>query len=152
MTHGGKVFFTDINEELGCKTREELESEFGERKVGFCVHDVRSMDSWRQVWDEAETFFEGGGIETLVNNAGVYTLGEWNRNIVDVNLTGLLNGTELALEKMKRGVIVQVDFILLVLIQELVFVDWLPGIVPEDLCQPSVHCVQAWSVWLGETT
>ena len=110
LTHGGKVFFTDINEELGLKTKDDLVSQFGDDRVEFSVHDVRSMESWRQVWDKAETFYQGsGGIETLVNNAGVYTLGDWNRNIVDVNLIGMLNGTELALEKMKRGVIVQVN-------------------------------------------
>jgi len=111
LSRGGRVFFTDINEELGLKTHQALVDQFGAGKVEFSVHDVRSMESWRLVWTRAETFFsDTGGVEALVNNAGVYLSGDqdWKRNVVDVNITGVMHGTELALEKMKTGVIVQV--------------------------------------------
>ena len=71
-----------------------------------------SEESWRLVWTRAETFFsDTGGVEALVNNAGVYLSGDqdWKRNVIDVNITGVMHGTELALEKMKTGVIVQVS-------------------------------------------
>ena len=64
LSRGGKVFLTDINEQSGLKTRQELSKEYGDTNVGFHVHDVTSADSWVQVWDAAESFFSGhGGVQ-----------------------------------------------------------------------------------------
>ena len=61
---------TDINEQAGVKTRQELSKEFGGANVGFHVHDVTSADSWTEAWDAAETFFSGHG--------GVQVSHEWS--------------------------------------------------------------------------
>ena len=45
---------TDINTDLGKKTREELGKEFGQKSVGFGKHDVTKEDDWKRVWDEAD--------------------------------------------------------------------------------------------------
>ena len=60
------MFVTDINEQAGVQTRQELGEEFGVASVGFHVHDVTSADSWSQAWDAAETFFSGqGGVQVI---------------------------------------------------------------------------------------
>ena len=146
MTHGGRVFFTDINEELGLKTHQALVDEFGAGRVEFSVHDVVSMESWRLVWTRAETFFsDTGGVEALVNNAGVYLSGDqdWKRNVIDVNITGVMHGTELALEKMKTGVIVQVSLTHASHVSFLI-VDvsgWICGLHGEEHCSWSLHLI-----------
>lgn len=79
--------------------------------------DVTSSDDLRSVARLAVDKF--GGIDTWVNNAGVYiqgrtqdiTLDEYRR-ILDVNLVGTINGTRCALEVMLprgSGVIVQIS-------------------------------------------
>jgi len=98
LSKGGRVFLTDINTDLGKKTREELGKEFGQKSVGFGEHDVTKEDDWKRVWDEAEKFFEGR-VEALCNNAGIFHKTEWKK-MLDINLMGAAYGTMLAMEKM----------------------------------------------------
>ena len=51
-----------------------------------------------QVWDEAETWL-GGKVDVLMNNAGVFSRTNW-RPMNDINMTGLLIGTYVAIERM----------------------------------------------------
>ena len=71
--------------------------------------DVSDLESLRELFSETERRF--GGLDILHNNAG---LGEGSsvwpdvdparcRAIVDVNLTGVILGTQLALDPMRRG-------------------------------------------------
>jgi len=100
LESGGKVFFTDVNEENGTRVKKELQKEFGNDKVGFSVQNVSDAKNWVQVWDEAERFFEGK-VETLVNNAGVYGLKtSTNLDIVNINLIGTILGTHEAVKRM----------------------------------------------------
>jgi len=98
LSKGGKVFFTDINTELGEKTREALKKDFGEKNVGFAEQDVTKQDQWNEVWEKAEKFFEGK-VEALCNNAGIFHKTEWKK-VLDINLMGVAYGTMLAIEKM----------------------------------------------------
>lgn len=79
--------------------------------------DVTREEDLRAVAAEAERRF--GGVDTWVNNAAVYlqgrvqdiTLDEYRR-VLDVNLVGMINGTQRALDLMLprgEGVIVQVS-------------------------------------------
>ena len=109
LRQGGKVYFTDINEEEGTQTKMELHKEFGSNCVEFSVHDITDQDDWDKVWTKAEVFFQGS-VEALVNNAGVYGVKEsLDMNIIDVNIKGTVLGTELGLQRMAKhgGVIVQ---------------------------------------------
>ena len=92
------MFLTDINTELGEKTRTVLAKEFGENNVGFGEQDVTKQEEWREVWEKAEKFF-GGRVEVLCNNAGIFHKTEWKRTL-DINLMGVAYGTMLAMEKM----------------------------------------------------
>ena len=99
------MFFTDISSERGELTRAELEADHGSARLAFSQHDVSDCAQWSQVWLRAEEFF-GGEVEVLCNNAGIYeTYQSTNTNIINVNLLGVVYGTNLAMEKMsvERG-------------------------------------------------
>jgi len=95
---GGRVFFTDINTEIGEKTKTDLEKEFGGKNVEFAEQDVTKREQWEEVWEKAEKFFEGR-VEALCNNAGIFHKTEWKK-VLDINMMGVAYGTMLAMEKM----------------------------------------------------
>ena len=64
---GANVVLTDIDEEKGQAAAEEI----GER-ARFLKHDVSSEDDWRRVLGEVKEMH--GGLDVLVNNAGVVIL------------------------------------------------------------------------------
>ena len=51
-----------------------------------------------KVWDEAESWL-GDKVDVLINNAGVFSRSNW-RPMNDINLTGLLIGTYMAIQRM----------------------------------------------------
>ena len=51
-----------------------------------------------KVWDEAESWL-GDKVDVLMNNAGVFSRSNW-RPMNDINLTGLLIGTYMAIQRM----------------------------------------------------
>ena len=117
LSGGGRVFFTDLSTERGERTRAELVAQYGPARLDFSQQDVADCDQWRQVWLRAEQFF-GGEVEALCNNAGIYeTYQSTNTNIINVNLLGVVYGTNLAMEKMsaerggRGGLIVQISSI-----------------------------------------
>ena len=112
LSGGGRVFFTDLSSERGERTKAELVAQYGSARLDFTQQDVADCDQWRQVWLRAEQFF-GGEVEALCNNAGIYeTYQSTNTNIINVNLLGVVYGTNLAMEKMsaeRGGLIVQIS-------------------------------------------
>lgn len=92
---GARVIVTDISEERGRETVEEIERRGGEGL--FIAHDVAREDHWHSVVEEARERF--GGVDVLLNNAGIYlikplvetTLEDWN-NLMAVNVTGVFLG------------------------------------------------------------
>lgn len=89
--------------------------ELGDQAVGLHL-DVTDRDSFREFLDSAESLF--GPLDGLVNNAGLMILGPIEDEdpavtsaMVGVNLTGVINGTQLAVERMKprrRGRIINI--------------------------------------------
>jgi NAD(P)-dependent dehydrogenase (short-subunit alcohol dehydrogenase family) len=70
--------------------------------------DVRDADRWRAVLDE---FSGDGGLDVLVNNAGVLASGAFSsmdagthRRMVDINVTGVINGAATAGPHLRRAV------------------------------------------------
>jgi 3(or 17)beta-hydroxysteroid dehydrogenase len=101
---GAKVAVTDILEDVGQETAEEIRREGG--KAIFLKHDVASEDSWCEVIEK--TLSEFGKLDILVNNAGIQlvkeiadtSLEEWRR-IMSVNLDGVFLGTKHAIRTMR---------------------------------------------------
>ncbi len=67
---GARIVLTDLNEEAGKATVDEVKGMGGE--AIFVKHDVASEDDWLMVVDAAVEAF--GKIDVLVNNAGVLVL------------------------------------------------------------------------------
>ena len=94
---GAKVVATDIKEQEGRETVEKITAEGGD--AVFLAHDVASEEQWRQVLAAAKEHF--GGIDVLVNNAGIYvisplaetTLELWNR-LFSINVAGVFLGAK----------------------------------------------------------
>lgn len=100
VAEGAKVVATDVLKDEG----EALAAELGESVV-FVTHDVADEAQWAAVVERAEAAF--GGIDVLVNNAGIMPLSfvknlhvdEWLR-MVDVNVNGVLHGIAAVLPTM----------------------------------------------------
>lgn len=100
VRHGAKVLVTDINADGAAKVAAEI----GGASIG---HDVTSPDEWNAAVALAEERF--GGLNILVNNAGIGTIGsveectfeDWRR-VHAIDIDGVFLGCKLALPAMAR--------------------------------------------------
>jgi cyclopentanol dehydrogenase len=117
-TEGAKVLATDMQEEkLKAWVKIEI---IGGRDIEYMVHDVTQRSSWETVVDKAFSLY--GGIDILINDAGVYIPGltmdntpdeTWNK-VLSINLTGPFIGTQLCIPHMRisgGGAIVNISSI-----------------------------------------
>lgn len=104
---GAAVMLADINESLLKETAEELKSQG--INASYVVMDVTNTDSIKTAM--AETARELGGIDIIVNSAGILgTLGieemdkekEWNK-VLEVNLSGTFFASQGALPYLKQS-------------------------------------------------
>jgi NAD(P)-dependent dehydrogenase (short-subunit alcohol dehydrogenase family) len=108
---GARVAIGDLDGELAASVAAEI----GAGARGFAL-DVADRASFERFLDDTEDAF--GPLDVLVNNAGIFHLGafvdedaEATARQIDVNLHGVINGTRLALRRMRprgRGHIVNV--------------------------------------------
>ncbi|MEU6660634.1 glucose 1-dehydrogenase [Streptomyces sp. NPDC046821] len=98
---GANVVVTDVLEDEG----KALAAELGER-ARFARHDVTSEEDWASVAAFATAEF--GGLDGLVNNAGISTgmpveteSVDHFRKVIDINLTGVFIGVKTAINAMK---------------------------------------------------
>jgi len=101
--------------DLDAEAAENAAAELGERHRGFPL-DVTDNDSFENFVDRTES--ELGPVYALINNAGVMILGpleDETEAVTDtmlaVNLRGVINGTRIAMRKMKprgRGRIINI--------------------------------------------
>lgn len=102
VENGAKVVITDINEEAGRKTAENL----GKNAL-FVQQDVTKEEDWERVIAETEKAF--GPVDILVNNAGIViakpiehtSLAEYQK-VIDINQTGTFLGIKMVLPSMKK--------------------------------------------------
>jgi 3(or 17)beta-hydroxysteroid dehydrogenase len=101
---GAKVVVSDVKDKEGAKVADEIVDSGGEAM--FLHHDVANQAEWdRVVRATVERF---GGLQILVNNAGVALSGdvehtsleEW-RWLMSINLDGVFLGTKRAIEAMR---------------------------------------------------
>jgi len=117
LSLGARVCISDINENLGRQTLSELSETFGEDRVEFVGCDVTKEDSVEKLIKQAEEVFKSK-LYCFINNAGVMGEKEGWRLCMDINLTGVLHGTNLAMDQMGKdkggngGVVVNVASIL----------------------------------------
>ena len=95
--NGASVIITDIKEADGKETADKIAADGGEAL--FLAHDVASEEQWQRVLATVKDHF--GGIDVLVNNAGIYfitplaetTLEQWNK-LFSVNVAGVFLGSK----------------------------------------------------------
>ena len=92
------VCISDINEDIGKSTTNELREIFGQDKVTFFASDVTKQEDWEALWNHAENYFSDQ-VTLLVNNAGVGPHIGWKK-CIDIMLVGTALGVFLAVEKM----------------------------------------------------
>jgi len=99
---GVKVCISDVNKDKGEAALKELKERFGEDKVCFVPCDVTKDEEFRNLFDKAEKYFNVGCVDILANNAGINTNYGW-RKCMEVNIMAVMNGTEIAMERMKKA-------------------------------------------------
>ncbi|WP_327293665.1 MULTISPECIES: SDR family oxidoreductase [unclassified Streptomyces] len=100
---GARVVITDVLDDEGAATAAELGAQ-----ARFLHHDVTSEEDWARV--VAFTTAEFGGVQGLVNNAGISTGAyletesvENFRRVLDINLTGVFIGMKSVIPAMKES-------------------------------------------------
>uniref|UniRef100_A0A8C2PQI8 Zgc:56585 n=1 Tax=Cyprinus carpio TaxID=7962 RepID=A0A8C2PQI8_CYPCA len=113
LKNGAKVALIDVNKSLGEELKSTLDQEHGRDRTEFHTADVSSEEDFKVLEKIVETF---GRIDILCNNAGIVNEKHWEKTIA-INLGGVVRGTYLALEHMKKensgngGVIVNISSI-----------------------------------------
>jgi 3alpha(or 20beta)-hydroxysteroid dehydrogenase len=98
---GAKVVFGDVLDDLG----EKVAADLGDNAV-YVHHDVRTEDGWADFVRTAEDRF--GGIDVLVNNAGVLDFGTLTHEtpladymrLIEINQIGVFLGMRAAIPSM----------------------------------------------------
>eukprot|EP01080_Neovahlkampfia_damariscottae_P009167 gene9167-1255_t len=104
---GCNIMINDINEENCIKTSNFLNSKFGENTSSYSVNSVSSENGVNQMINKTIENF--GGIDFLINNAGILTpnripnitLDEWNK-VIEVSMTGTFLCSQKVIEHMKK--------------------------------------------------
>lgn len=104
---GAKVVITDVNEKDGVALAAQINAKQGAGTALFLKHDIASEEDWKRVIAETESTY--GGLDVLVNNAGILAYGNiedtdyatWQR-IQRVNSDGYFLGCFYALPAMKK--------------------------------------------------
>lgn len=104
VREGASVAIADIDGDRGAALVEEL----GPDNAHFVHLDVTDFDAWTAAVEAAVQKF--GKLDTLVNNAGIFTSGsvedasldDWNRTI-DIDLNGTFLGMKAALPALKKN-------------------------------------------------
>ena len=105
-SHGAKVAIGDVLVEEGEGTAQRIAAAGGE--AFFQPLDVTDASQWASM--VAETVARFGGVDVLVNNAGIYRIAtieetstEVFREILEVNVTGVFLGTRAVIPAMRGG-------------------------------------------------
>ena len=99
---GVRVCLSDVNTDQGEKTLKKLEERFGKKKVCFAPCDVTLEEEFKVLFDKAEEHFQVGCVDILANNAGINCNYGW-RKCMNINIMGVMIGTEIAMERMKKS-------------------------------------------------
>ncbi|KAL7843905.1 hypothetical protein SRHO_G00224440, partial [Serrasalmus rhombeus] len=111
LQNGAKVALLDINEKAGKELETQFNETYGADRTHFYPVDVSSDQQFKDAFQKILSKF--GQVDIFCNNAGIVNEKQWEKT-VSINLCGVVRGTYLALEHMKKenggqgGVIVNV--------------------------------------------
>jgi len=96
---GAKVVALDVAVEAGQACAADLNAKFGEGTVTFYRCDVTDAKQLESCFQQAVTTL--GHIDVMFNNAGLVMENRWEY-MIDVNIKGVVVGTQLAVEHMRK--------------------------------------------------
>ncbi|XP_070179138.1 15-hydroxyprostaglandin dehydrogenase [NAD(+)]-like [Littorina saxatilis] len=99
LDRGARVLFCDVNEEAGRRARDELLLKYGESDVIFMQCDVSDAKQLTEAFQRAVNEFRA--VEICINNAAIMDERVWEK-MIDINQVGVIRGSNLALEHMRR--------------------------------------------------
>ncbi|XP_066501957.1 15-hydroxyprostaglandin dehydrogenase [NAD(+)] [Hoplias malabaricus] len=99
LKNGAKVALLDINEKVGKALETHFNEVYGAEKAIFFTADVSSDAQFKDVFQKILSRF--GHVDIFCNNAGIINEKDWEKT-VSVNLSGVVRGTYLALDHMKK--------------------------------------------------
>lgn len=85
---GGKVSLLDVKADIGQKSADEFNSQFGKNSAVFIACDVSNSQQVHDAFHMAYDTF--GRLDLVVNNAGISTRSQDWRRTIDINLTALM--------------------------------------------------------------
>jgi len=97
---GGKVSLVDVKADIGQKSADEFNSQFGKNSAVFIACDVRNKQQVHDAFHTAYNTF--GRLDLVINNAGVSTRSQDWRTTIDINLTAVMSCCYAAHELMCR--------------------------------------------------
>lgn len=107
LEHGAKVCLSDLNEITDIKRNtssiKEFREAFGKENVCYVKCDVTKEEEFIALFDETAKYFEVDCIDLLVNNAGINGLSVGWKKCMDVNIIGVMTGTDIAMKRMKSN-------------------------------------------------
>ncbi|GJQ77765.1 hypothetical protein Trydic_g16030 [Trypoxylus dichotomus] len=89
------ITLMDLNDEVRKEQVRVLEEEYGRNKVIFCKGDVTNATEFEGAFKKTIDVFRN--IDIVVNNAGLVSEMDFKK-CIDINLTGVLTGTTLAMD------------------------------------------------------
>ena len=99
---GARVCLSDVNRNKGEATLKELQEKYGKERISFASCDVTNEEEIRNLFDKAEWYFSVDCVDIFANNAGINCNAGW-RKCMTVNIISVMNGAEIAMERMKRS-------------------------------------------------
>ena len=99
---GARVCLSDVNRNKGEATLKELQENYGKERISFVSCDVTNEEEIRNLFDKAEWYFSVDCVDIFANNAGINCNAGW-RKCMTVNIISVMNGAEIAMERMKRS-------------------------------------------------
>ncbi|KAK1788555.1 hypothetical protein P4O66_016975 [Electrophorus voltai] len=111
LENGAKVALLDLNETLGREVQAHFNEIYGSDRTQFYPCDVASDELFKDAFQKVLHKF--GRVDVFCNNAGILNEKDWEKT-VSINLSGVVRGTYLAMDHMKKqnggqgGVIINV--------------------------------------------
>ncbi|KAG7320679.1 hypothetical protein KOW79_015094 [Hemibagrus wyckioides] len=111
LENGAQVAMLDVNEVMGQELQVQLNQQYGSDRTQFFKADVSLDQQFTDVFQKILSKL--GHIDVWCNNAGIADEKSWEKT-VSINLSGVVRGTYLVLEHMKKqnggngGVIINV--------------------------------------------
>jgi len=99
IAKGTKVVSLDVAEEAGKKSEAELNEKYGAGSLTFYKCDVTDAKQLEGCFKQAVSVL--GNIDIMFGNAGLVMENRWEY-MIDVNIKGVVVGTQLAVEHMRK--------------------------------------------------